>query len=66
MTFKEAKEAMKTHRVKHRYFSEGEWVTRCGNSYHFEDGVSVNEEEFNTIWGKDGFAEGWDIIKEEE
>lgn len=66
MTFEEAKEAMKTHKVRHRYFSKDEWVTRCGNLYHFEYGVSVSEEEFNIIWGSDYFAEGWDIIKEEE
>lgn len=63
MTKAEAIEAMKTHRVRHRYFSKGEWVTQCTNGlYCFEDGVCCTPEEFWECRTLSMWEDGWEIV----
>lgn len=67
MTKKEAIEAMKTQRVRHRYFSSDEWVTQCSNGkYYFEDGCSVDPEVFWKCRTAKEWEEGWEVIPSPE
>lgn len=67
MTREEAIKAMQTHRVRHRYFSEEEWVTQCTNGMLLlEDGVMCDPEEF-WRWRQDSaWDDGWEIIPNPE
>lgn len=64
MTKQEAIEAMKAHRVRHRYFSKDEWVTQCSNgNYYLEDGVECSPMEFWAYRQGSDWETDWEIAE---
>jgi hypothetical protein len=60
MTLQEAKEqAQRGIKVKHRYFTENEYMTMSGNIITFEDGVRIYFDEW--VEGKDYLKDGWSL-----
>ncbi len=60
MTLEEAKKtAQQGIKVKHRYFTENEYMTMAGNQITFEDGVRIFFDEW--VEGKDYLKDGWSL-----
>lgn len=63
MSFEEAKElARKGVKVRHIYFTKDEYMTMRGNTIVFEDGVSINADEWSK--GKDYLLTDWSEHKQ--
>lgn len=60
MTKAEAIAVMKDGgKVRHRYFSDNEWMTLDGHRFLFEDGVRVSQEEFWFDRRSDAWEDDW-------
>lgn len=67
MTKQEALIAMKTHRVRHRYFGEGEWIIMLSTGeYYLEDGVICSPNEFWAYRTVPEWDTDWEIIPNNE
>lgn len=67
MTKQEAIKALKEGKeLKHRYFSENEWVRQQGCIMIFEDNVRCPQEEFWRYRTDTGWETGWKIVSENQ
>ena len=63
MTKSEAIDALEQgQKVTHYYFSDDEWMIEHNGQYKFEDGVSMDRNEFWAIRTLEGWQDSWEIF----